>query len=376
MDSTATRQAVGAVALGVGLMLTATMGRSELPTYKLAGGYVFAPYGQLHFAYQSFDDGQEKTGNIVDITNSNSRLGFFIEPGSDLAALSFQFESGLGFRPSSKTSQTFTPKFWDWSRTDLRKVQFIHDSHLGTFRIGQGSMPTDGVAESNLGGTVVVAKSTIPEANGAYFLRASDGTLTGVTIGDTFDNFDGSRRLRLRYDTPAIAGFSLSAGIGKEVLKSGDDDRYYGFALRFDRSFDRFKVIGAIGSGYADGRPGTSRMTVGSISALDQRSGLYLSVAAGQSSEETQPGYIYVKGGWNTDLFDFGPTNFVIESFLGRDYAARASTSRMWGAGIIQNFEQRNLEVYGGYRSFSYDDPTPVSYQDAGAVQIGARVRF
>ena len=58
---------------------------------------------------QSFDDGQVETANIVDITNSNSRIGLYLRAPERSDGLSFHLESGLGFRPSLKTSPKNTP---------------------------------------------------------------------------------------------------------------------------------------------------------------------------------------------------------------------------------------------------------------------------
>lgn len=366
------------LAAAVILAVAAPPVAAELRPVDLWSGYELDAYGQFHFAYQGFDDGQTVTENLVDITNANSRLGFHVRPSGDDSGLIFHFESGLGFRPSQKTSQTNTPAFWDWSRTDLRKVQFIYGGTFGEVKLGQGSMPTDGAAEADLGGTVVVAKSTIPEGNGAYILRSTAGALTGITIGDTFDNFDGDRRLRLRYDTPSVAGFSLGAAYGREVLKSGDDNRYFGFALRYAGEFDGVEVKGALGSTYVR-KPsggGTTRTTIGSVSVLHQATGLNLSVAAGQYLTGPEPYYVYLKAGWNARLVSPGDTKFVAEFFRGRDYVTAGARSRMWSVGVIQEFEKQQVETYAGYRSFGYDDATPVSYLDSGALQIGARWRF
>ena len=78
-------------------------------SYPVAPDLKFAPYGPLHFAYQSFDDGQVETADIVDITNSNSRIGLYLRAPERSDGLSFHLESGLGFRPSLKTSPKNTP---------------------------------------------------------------------------------------------------------------------------------------------------------------------------------------------------------------------------------------------------------------------------
>ncbi len=377
--STKTSAALACLVLGGTLGGLATPARASDLEYQLGSGLTFAPYGQLHFAYQGFDDGQDVTETLVDVSNANSRVGFYLRWGDQNAAqanaLAFQFESGLGFRPSQKTSQTNTPEAWDWKRTDLRKVQLIWTTAYGTFKLGQGSMTTDGIAEADLGGTVVVAKSTIPEANGAYILRTSTGALSSITIGSTFSNLDGGRQGRIRFDTRPVQGLSLGLAYGREVLKSGIDDDYYDLALRFDKDLERIKIKAAAGLSYLVAQGANERALVGSLSVLDKPTGLNLSLAAGRE-ELTGASYGYLKAGWNTRILNAGVTKFTAELFRGRDYVSSGARSTMWGLSLIQELERLNTEVYAGYRAFSYTDLTPVDYLDAGAVQIGARWRF
>ena len=343
--------------------------------YPVGTGLEIAPYGQFHFAYQSFDDGQIETANIVDITNANSRIGFYLRTPGRSDGLSFHFESGLGFRPSQKTSQINTPEFWNWQRTDLRKVQLVWKGRFGTLKLGQGSMTSDGAAESDLGKTVIVAKSTIPEANGAYIFRTGTGALSNVTIGQTFSNFDGGRQGRIRYDSPYFAGFSIGLAYGREILKSGVDDDYYDIALRYAKEFQRLKVTGAASFAYLETATFDESVAIGSLAIYDKPTGLNAALAVGRE-HKTGANYAYLKLGWNTKVMQSGETRFVFESFRGADYLTQGAQSDMWGLGVIQSFEALRTEVYLGYRAFSYDDTTAVTYQDANAVQFGARFRF
>jgi len=350
--------------------------RASDTKYTFGQGATVRYYGWLHFAEQSVEDGLATTSNIVDPSGAVSRFGFFIEPLEGGGPLSFQFETGLGFRASSKTDQLFTPDAWNWKRTDLRQVQLIFKTGIGTFRLGQGSMAADGAAETDLGATVVVAKSTIPESHGAFLFRTNTGTLSSRTINSVFDNFDGLRRFRLRFDTRDFSGFSLAAAYGQEVLKSGDSNEYYDLALRYRRKGPNLDIQGAIGSTYTNGKTTPNlRKTLGSLSVFHHPSGLNLSLAGGQAGNGGGR-YVYVKGGWNTNLVAAGPTKFAIESFRGQDYVTAASRSDMWGVAVIQNIDAHNLEIYAGYRGFAYDDKTPAIYRDIGALQVGARWRF
>ncbi len=362
--------------LGIAAVGCGSVASAELKDVDLGGGYVFAPYGHLHGAFQSFDDGQETTQNLVDVSTSISRFGFYIEPANSDLGLSFQFESSLGFRPSSSVSQVFTPKAWDWTKRNLRQVQFIHNSRFGTLRLGQGSMPLDSAAEVDLGGYNNVAKSNLAEGYGSYLFRDSSGALTNLDIGDTFDNFDGDRRMRVRFDTAPVAGFSLSVGYGIEVLKSGDDNDYYDVALRYSNTFGRLKVSGAVGSSWADSPTSVDRATVGSFGVLDQNTGLNLTIAAGQDASGTEPHYVYLRAGWNRAIWSIGESKIALEYFDGSDYNTTGSASEMWGIALLQEVDDLNLEVYAGYREFAYTDLTPVTYLDAEGVQIGARWKF
>lgn len=346
---------------------------AERNTHTFENGGTFSWYGWFHFAGQAFDDGVTTTTNLVDVTSAGSRFGFYLRSESPL---SFHFETGLGFRPSQKTSQTNTPRFWDWDRTDLRKVQLRYDAGWGEIRLGQGSMSMDGGAEVDLGDTAIVAKSNINELYGAYLFRDSTGALTSVNIGSVFDNFDNGRRFRLRYDSPSVVGFSIGASYGMEVLTSGVDDRYYDVALRYARTFDRFEIKGALGTAFTDVDGGrTAQETAGSLSVADAQTGLDLTLAAGQNNSGTGQ-YLWIKAGWRGSLVAPGDTRFVAEVFRGSDYLSRGSDSDMWGLSMIQNFDRHRIEAYLGYKEFSYADTGPTTYRDTSTWQLGARWKF
>ena len=164
---------------------------------------------------------------------------------------------------------------------------------------------------------------------------------------------------------------------GIEVLKDGVDDRYYDVALRYKQDFGALRVQAGVGNNYVDvSGGGTKYTTAGSLTVLDSNSGLNLTVASGRDGRGTHASYIWIKGGWNASLSPHGPTRFYAETHHGRDYVTKGSESRMWGLGVMQRIERVNLDLFAGYRRFSYSDRTPTTYRHADIVQIGAHITF
>ena len=155
--------------VSVAVLLSPAVQASEfgLPETALGKGWTFAPYGRFNLAYQSFDDGQMTTENIVDMSTSTSRIGFYFAQDGDFQGLSFQFETGLALSPSKSFSQNATPDFFGWDKSALRQVQLIYAAHWGKLHLGQGSMASDSIAELDLGKTAVAAKSNIDEMGGS-----------------------------------------------------------------------------------------------------------------------------------------------------------------------------------------------------------------
>lgn len=349
----------------------------DLEPVSLDQGWVFDAYGRLNLAYQSFNDGAQTTSNIVDMSTSTGRIGFFIERPDTDQGLAFQFETGLGISPSKSFSQTSSPAFWDVDRTLLRQVQVIWYGGWGKLRVGQGSMASDSIAEIDLGDTTVVAKSNIDEMGGSYLFRFAGGLLSDVDIGSSFDSFDGDRRFRLRYDTPTAAGFSLAMSYGIEVLKSGDDSDYYDVAVRYSRSFGALDVKAGIGNSYVGiAGGGLDYATAGSLSVFDNTTGLNLTLASGRDHRGTEASYIWAKAGWNTDIIAAGVTRFYVEAHQGENFITSGSDSSFWGLGMMQRIDKYNLDLFAGYRTFSFSDLGGAAYQDADVIQIGAHITF
>ena len=333
-------------------------------------------YGQINKGLLIFDDGGSTLGYFpVDNANSSSRAGIRLY-GTIVEGWSLGANLEWEWNPYSTTNvNQLNRDDFDWETDLLRKGEvYLTSDTLGKLWLGQGSMASDGTAEVDLSGTSVVGYSLVADMAGGPFFRMDDGLLSTVHVKDTFTNYDGvGRKLRVRYDTPSFAGFTLATSFGTQVVPTETDVNVWDIAMRYENTFDEFKVSGAL----AYSEPGDDQSLYdGSVSVLHEPTGISLTLAAAYSDEETADGrYGYVKLGYQRDFFDFGRTALSVDAYYGEDILANESDSTSFGAQVVQNFDYLQTEVYLGVRSYSYEE-TDESFEDAVAVLTGARVRF
>ncbi len=346
------------------------------PTYENASGGSFTFYGQFNPAFISFDGGLSSNDEFADNTSSNSRVGMWIRQPFGENEFRFRFETGLGLRPSAGVSQTSTGKGLDWDRTDLRHVDFQYETpRYGTFYLGQGSMASDGIGDRSLAGTGLATAVAIGDIAGGYELRTTTGALSGITIGDAFVNLDGSRRGRIRYDTPTFNGFTLSVAYGQDILTSGNSDDFYDIGLGYETELANGMEIEA-GLGYqVRERTGTRDRedTFASIT-MYVPSGFNATFATGDRN--TDGDYYYLSFGYRRDFFGIGETAFSIDFYSGDDFASVGGEAETYGIGFTQDIDKLNIEAYFGYRDYSYNDTSGTLYEDADSYVLGARWRF
>jgi hypothetical protein len=332
-------------------------------------------YGQVNLAYQSFDDGGTTTDGIVDNGNWNTRLGFLVyKPLGDLT-LRARFESGLGLRNSAAVSQVFTPDWIDWQRTALRWFELALDSPYGTLSAGQGSSASDGTAGLDDSFTFHAGATDSTDGFGASRFRDSAGNLTDVSVGRVNDSFDGARRFRLRYDTPAYHGFTLASSYGINVLTSADDNDYYDVAIRWADDIGDVAVRSALGYQWIDNPDGANAERVaGSISAIHTPSGLNLALSSGQQIDGAS--YYWIRAGWRFDLIEAGTTSVSVDYYDGSDFLTDGAESENYGVYLVQTIDDASLDLYAGWRRLGYSDRTGTSYQDADSFLVGFRFAY
>lgn len=338
-------------------------------------GYVEI-YGQLNKGLLIFDDGGSTLGYIpVDNGNSSSRGGIRLYRDiNENWSVGGNVEAEWTPYSTNNVDQLNHGDF-DWETWLLRKAEaYVDGKDFGRIWVGQGSMASDLSAEVDLSGTSVVGYSLISDMAGGPFFRLDDGELSSVRVKNAFTNFDGlSRKLRVRYDTPKFAGFSLSTSVGTQVVPTETDITVWDVAARYEKTIQDFEVAGAVAFSKPDG---DQSLIDGSISLLHVPTGLSLTVAAAYSDEDPADGrYGYVKLGYQTDYFEVGKTAFSVDAYYGEDIAAAESNSTSFGAQFVQNLDYLQTELYLGVRSYSYDEAA-VEFDDSLAVLAGARVKF
>lgn len=336
---------------------------------------VITLYGQVNLAYQSFDDGGTTTDGIVDNGNWNSRLGLTVyKPVGDITVRA-RFESGLTQRNSGFTNQASTPTWDQWRPTLLRWFELAVDSPYGTISGGQGSSATDATAGLDDSFTFVAGATDSTDGFSSLQFRDTTGNLTNVNVGRVNDSFDGARRFRFRYDTPAYKGFTLASSYGVNILTKGDDRDFYDVALRWQDDIGDVAVRSAIGYQWIDNPNGANaERLAGSVSAFHNPTGLNLAFSYGQ--EISGASYYWMRAGWRFDVIKAGTTSISVDYYDGSDFLTNGAKSENFGLYAVQTIDSASLDLYAGWRRFAYSDRTGTSYQDADSFLVGCRFAF
>jgi hypothetical protein len=348
-------------------------GPSLTLTNASGGETVF--YGQINLTYQSFDDGQETTSNIVDNGNWNSRLGFTITQPFGENTFRARFETGLTMRNSSLVNQNETPDWGDWERTLLRWFEVAWEADYGTFSLGQGATAGNGTAGLDDSFTFIAGATDSTDGFASFLFRDDAGELTTVSIGQVNSSLDSLRRFRLRYDTPIFNGFMVSASYGQNVLVTADENDYYDLAVRWTGELGDVSVRSALGYQWIDNPDGdlTQRLA-GSFTMVHQPTGLNFSFSA--ANQVNGPSYYWARTGWQTDGLGVGTTSLSIDYYNGSDFLSDGAKTENYGLYAVQDIDDWSMNLYAGWRRFTYSDTLGNSYQDATGVLVGARWYF
>lgn len=383
--------------------------------------------GQINKAITFWDDGVVTDAYAVDNDFAQSRIRFQgkgeITKGWEAG---FWLEFGFDSASSDSVSQ-FDPKAIDLGATagedgiEVRPARwFIRSDDYGQLWVGRGSTAQDNLYKwANLGRAYSDAEL---HYNGRFALRRSDGAIafsgtnpdTAITRiwDDLANNLDLSRTNNVRYDTPTIAGFMLSASYSPGISD---------VALRYTEKFGDYTVNWGIGylldtdvSGFErrtgqpvdpSARGNETQDIVGSAGFLEKESGLYVYSAFGWRKIDDQgflasstafsalgeqgdwASYFYIQSGINREFISCGPTNVHVDYGIYQDWfrgstitfnpgapdqqrlGITGSTVTRWGFGITQNIEAAEADLYAVFSHYSADLDTAL--ESGATVQTG-----
>lgn len=324
--------------------------------------------GQVNRGELYVDNGDDREFFNVDNDNSSTRLRFigkgeFNDDFSVGTQIEVQFESNSTAAIRIDQDSPAGPNNFAERKLEL----YLDSKKYGRLWLGQGDTASNSTSERDLSGTTVVGYSGIADFAGGIAFQ-DDGVL-GPRINQVFNNFDGlGRDDRVRYDTPAFAGFDLSA--------SAVDGGSYDAAARFAGKYADTKVVGALAYANANARQGFDQLN-GSASALFP-TGVSVTGAAGTRDTDGRSDdalFYYAKLGYTFRPFSWGDTSIAVDYAHTDDLAQDGDDFDSVWILFAQNLDVVSTEIYLGLRNHSLDR-AGADFDDIFAVLLGGRVKF
>jgi hypothetical protein len=351
--------------------------------------------GQVNKAVLGWDDGVEQDAYVVGNKNDQTNFAFLgeaaIGPGWKAGYdLTIRVRDTLSDDVDQDNSAGTAPVFQIW-----QSHWWIENDKLGKVSLGLASRVSDTAPETDLSETGLAGYAGVQDVGGAFILRRADTGRAALVWGDLYNHFNGDTANLVRWDSPELAGFVVSASWGEDdIWDAGLRYAFEGKIVKFEAAIAYTEVT------TADSPVGTdpdSATTVGSFSVLHVPSGLNFTMAGGnrewngtltdedgidRTPEDTK--FIYAKLGWLANLNHLGPTAFYGEYGWFKDFvsagidadgvasislaAANAgcanaadacrvagNEAEVWGIGVVQHIESAEMQLYLGYRHHTAD---------------------
>ena len=341
--------------------------------------------GELAVSGIRWDDGDDVFWRVGDNTADTTLLNATATwTASEAVRVRLIYEAGYPW--NSTGSATQNDDIVAARGVQNRRAQVVIDyDRFGTLYVGKGSNATDNLTQNDLSGTESLMHSNIADIGGGFQMRRSDGTLSDATIGNIFDNFDGDRESRLRYDSPEwnrlTASLSRDAagrnevtlryrrGEGRTTRRNGAD-----FELGAGVSVARTEVL-LLGSATQT----VAKLGPGAVEAV--LAGGYRWARAGAPAPDTatvgaprDAGYLYAKLGWRGDLVALGETALSVDGRLGGGSFDRVSSSNTLGVQLAQALGTDAAHLLAGVRL--HDVGGPADLRQSSVVELGTILRF
>lgn len=389
--------------------------------------------GHINRMLLAYNDGAQRGTYIVDNVASRSRLEF--NGAAKIArgwSAGYYLSLGLDDQASNDVSQTVSTG--DGGLTVRHSAWWIRSNAYGTVTLGQTSSATDDIILNDVGGIMPGAQN-ISTIGGSFIVRSSDSpeqsglnTLITRTSLDDFaagSSVDTLRRNVVRYDLPRIQSRFGNVNIAAAI---GEDD-FWDASVDYSLNYNDWKF--RFGAGYfhdtsENGRANSQRDREeykGSASLLHVPSGLFGTVSyvrrefnGRDTSDQAVFGEntvgLVTPSGTNRPPIDYLYTAFGIrqpyssigETSVYGEYAkvddaisglreadldeVTDSRLQMFGAAISQRVDAAAMDVYVGFRYFTFDvegvinrsgvptGPTPSPINDIAIGYAGARIQF
>lgn len=381
--------------------------------------------GQVNQALLAWDDGVDSDAYVVTPTGAS----YFAFKGEgkisdELKAGYFMqmFVWGEGQFQVDQSTDDALGGFTD-AITLAHNAMYIDHAKLGRVWLGHTSGATDFIQSINLAQSVAVRGSSGQLYNGAFVPRnAETGAARGYRFNDIYGNAasnapgEGHRYDLVKYESPSIAGFKISAAWG--------EDNFWDAAIRYAGLWGgRVKAAGGIGYGsFSDatstdnGCTGTATTPAGTTvnvdvdchqlglsgGLMDVPTGLFVHVAYGIKTDERledlgddgESSTFYVQAGIEKNWFGVGPTTLFAEyqTFDAGFNAGSANSvgpvaaesfdsaeAEIWGLGVVQNFASAATDIYLSFRNISSESTSggvTTENEDFQEVLAGAKIKF
>lgn len=338
-------------------------------------------YGQvsaslLHVSVADFDDtkvtqtGSDSQGTFVGFSghgriNTDMSAGFVLELDMRQRSLPDDLLGvGIGGDPEPGVRQSF---FW------------LRSESVGALSVGTASQATNRFDEISTNNTYLVARPNSLQP-------ISDAYLTGFDIP-----YDGGYRDLIRYDSPTLAGFTLSATWGDAISATDPDGNgnTYDIALRYSGEFSGVKL--AAGAGWRHDEDLT--ITLVDVTSLTIPTGDVETILLSGSAKHIATGLFlnayYADQDWDLGLnlktwtvqggveskwlTNVGATTLYAEYSETDIDLGGSANAPVYGLGVNQAIDAAAMDVWLGYRQYDLDE---LVGEKVDLIHLGGRVKF
>jgi hypothetical protein len=273
----------------------------------------------------------------------------------------------------------------------------LQSRDYGSILFGRGSSFSDGIAEFDLSGTDIAIYAFAPDSWGG--LQFADRTApmrraTDPSISQVFDDFDGPRDDRIRYDTPSFHGLTFGATVGQGY--------FWDVGARYSAEINSVKLATGISyQNFYSTRPSLngqdgivaaynpfSQRVAGSLAVLlpngfnallsggwgEHIGNCCTQFAAGNVATHDGTTW-FAKIGYRAHLNDLGTTNFSLDAGQTFNRIRDGDVATRVGFEMNQPIVDAGLELFLAYERLTLRR-SGASFMPGDFALVGSRVQF